>query len=96
MRAALELRPTAVDRKLEAGCKRCVEREEENGLRDLGRRPEPLHWNYAGYVLLDLSRRIFVGERLFEDAGVDGTGRHGVDANPARKELGAQHSGERP
>src|SRR5260370_40986637 len=88
----LELRPSSVYRKLGAGREGRIEREEEDGLGDLVRRSEALHRAHSGHLFPKLSGRVFIGEHLAQDRRVDGTGRHRVDANLARKQL----SGERP
>src|SRR5277367_1680500 len=88
---ALELRPTPVDGQFGTGREGRVEREEEDGLGDLVRRPPALHGNHADHHLPDLGSR-FSAKRFAQDRRVDGTGRHRVDANLARKQL----SGERP
>ena len=90
----LELRPSPVDRKFGAGREGCVEREEEDGLRDFLRRPPALHGNHADHLLPKLGGRVFLGEHLAEDRRVDGAGRHRVDANLARNQLGGEHPGE--
>ena len=87
-----ELRPTPIDRKFGAGREGRVEREEEDGLRDFLRRPEALHRDRLASSPRDLGGQVFIGERFVEDPRVDGAGRHRVDANFARKQLG----GERP
>ena len=89
-----ELRPTPVDRQFGAGRKGRLEREEENGLGDFLRRPEALHWNNAKHALLDLSTHVFRGQHLFEDACVDGAGRHRVEANLLGKQLGGEYPSE--
>jgi hypothetical protein len=91
-----ELRPTPVDRNLKAGRERRVEREEEDGLRDLLRRPEALHRDDAECVFPHVGPHLLRGKHLFEDARLDGTGRHRVDADVLEKELGCEHAGERP
>src|SRR5271154_6839315 len=88
----LELRPSSVYRKLGAGRVGRIEREEEDGLRDFLRRPPALHGNHADHLLPKLGGRVFIGEHLAQDRRIDGAGRHRVDSNLARKQLG----GERP
>src|SRR5271168_5317767 len=87
----LELRPSSVYRKLGAGREGRIEREEEDGLGDLVRRPPALHGNHTDHLLPNLGSCVS-GKRFADDRRVDGTGRHRVDANLARKQL----SGERP
>ncbi len=88
------MRPTPIDRELGAGREGRIEREEENGLGDFLRLPEARHGDHTARMSPDLGGRIFVGERLFEDARVDGTGRHRVHANIPRKKLSGRHPGE--
>src|SRR5271170_649922 len=87
-----ELRPPSVYRKFGAGREGRVERKEEDGLGDFLRRPPALHGNHAGHLLPKLGGRVLIGEHLAQDRRVDGAGRHRVDSNLARKQLG----GERP
>src|SRR5579871_4538240 len=87
-----ELRPTPIDRKLVAVREGRVEPKEEDRLRDFLRRAETFHRDDTGHLLPDLSNRVFIGKHFAENRCVDGTGRHRVDANLARKQL----SGERP
>ena len=54
--------------------------------------PQRFIGNHAGHLLPNLGGRVFIGKHLADDRRVDGTGRHRVDANLARKQL----SGERP
>src|SRR5271167_4305981 len=89
---ALELRPSSVYRKLGAGREGRVEREEEDGLGDFLRRPPALHRDHTDHLLPNLGGLVFTGKHFADDRRVDGTGRHRVDANFARKQLG----GERP
>jgi len=89
---ALELRPSPVYRKLGAGREGRIEREEEDGLGDLVRRPEALHRAHTDHLLPKLGGHVFIGKCFADDRRVDGTGRHRVDANLARKQL----NGERP
>ncbi len=69
-----------------------VEREEEDGPGDFLRRSEALHRAHTDHLLPKLGGRAFTGIRFADDRRVDGTRRHRVDANLARKQL----SGERP
>ena len=87
-----ELRPTAIDGKLGAGREGRIEREEEDGLGDFLRLPPALQGNHALHLLLNLGGRVFIGKHFAEDYRVDGAGRHSVNANLARNQLG----GERP
>ena len=80
-----QLRPTAIDRKLGAGREGRIEREEEDGLGDLLRRPPALHGNHAGHLLLNLGGRI--AKRFLDDRRIGGTGRHRVDANLREEEA---------
>src|SRR5271155_2724859 len=88
---ALELRPSSVYRKLGAGREGCIEREEEDGLGDLVRRPPALHRNHTNHLFPNLSGCV-TGKRFADDRRVDGTWRHCVDANLKRN----QFSSERP
>ena len=87
-----QLRPTAIDRKFGAGREGRIEPKEEDRLRDFLRRPPALHRDHTGHLLPNLGGLVFTGKHFADDRRVDGTGRHRVDANFARKQLG----GERP
>src|SRR5271165_3056517 len=84
-----QLRPTPVDRKLGAGREGRVEREEEDGLRNFLRRPPALHRDHTNHLFPNLSGCV-TGKRFADDRRVDGTGRHRVDANLARKQLSSE------
>ncbi len=66
----LELRPTAIDRKLGAGREGRIEREEEDGLGDFLRHPPALHRNHTDHLLPNLGGRVFIGKRFAEDRRV--------------------------
>jgi len=90
----LELRPSSVYRKLGAGREGRIEREEEDGLGDFLRHSPALHRNHTGHLLPNLGGRVFIGKHFAEDRRVDGAGRHRVDTNLARNQLGGERPGE--
>src|SRR5271168_543895 len=90
---ALELRPSSVYRKFGAGREGRIKREKEDGLRDFLRLPPALHRDHTDHLLPDLGGRVS-GKRLADDRRVDRTGRHRIDSNLARKQLGGERPGE--
>jgi hypothetical protein len=71
-----------------------VEREEEDGLGDFVRHPPALHRDHTDHLLPNLGGLVFIGKHFAEDRRVDGAGRHRVDANLARNQLGGERPGE--
>ena len=56
--------------------------------------PKRFIGTHAAHLLPDLGGHVFIGERFADDRRVDGTGRHRVDANLARKKLSGEHPSE--
>jgi hypothetical protein len=89
-----ELRPTAIDRNLGAGREGRIEPKEEDHFRDFLRRSPALHRDHTGHLLPNLGGLVFTDKHFADDRRVDGAGRHRVDANFARKQLGGERPGE--